>query len=287
MENIPTTVFDESRTALKPYGMSCELWQPKRMKREERHNELEINFMPNCSITYLISNREFKIKKGSVIAFWALMPHQVIDFIDDCPYYVITIPFSVLCEWKLPKTFLDSIFQGEVLFNQELEDLEFEKKRFDRWSAELDHKGSELYSACILEICAFLKRLALKTLPMSCQQRVQPPPINLVERMAMFIANNFTEPIKAGDVADAVGLNPDYANSIFKKTFCKTISNYIIVQRVLLAERKLSISDEPITSLAFQSGFSSISRFNAAFKKKNNLTPREYRKKHLLNLQLK
>ncbi|WP_067029511.1 helix-turn-helix domain-containing protein [Allomuricauda sp. CP2A] len=281
------TRFDESRTDLKPYGLGCELWQPKRMKREERHNELEINFLPDCSITYLISNRKFKIKRGTVIAFWALMPHQVIDFKKDCPYYVITIPFSVLHEWNLPKTFLDSIFKGEVQITRDLEDIEFEKKRFDRWSLELDKRGSELYAACSLEICAFIKRLALKNLPQSCEQKVKPPPINLVERMAMFIASNFTEPIKASDVAREVGLHPDYANSIFKKAFCKTISNYIIGQRVLYAERKLSISDEPITSLAFQSGFSSISRFNAAFKKKNKLTPREYRKRHLLTLDLK
>ncbi len=274
--------FDEFRTDLKPYGLTCELWQPKRMNRPERHNELEINFLPECSITYLINNQRVEVKMGSMIAFWGLVPHQILDFKKSCPYYVLTIPFSVLKEWELPKPFLDTLFRGKILTVSKFDDLGFEKKRFEKWSSELKQNESELYSASLLEICAYLKRFSFNSLSAkSNSNKISLPPMNLVERMAMFIARNFTQPIKASDVAKEVGLHPDYANSIFKKVFSSTISNYIICQRVAYAEGKLTISNESITSLAYQSGFNSISRFNAAFKKKNKLTPREYRKKKL------
>ncbi len=272
------TQFDEFRADLKPYGLTCELWQPKRMQKPERHNELEINFLPECSITYVIQNRRVKVKMGSVIAFWGLVPHQIVDFKQSCPYYVITIPFSIIKEWKLPKSFLDALFKGKILTISKLDDLVFEKKRFKKWSSDLGQNEFELYTACLLEICAYIKRFAFNAHPTKSDSNQVPPPINLVERMAMFIARNFTDPIKASDVAKEVGLHPDYANSVFKRVFGSTISNYIIVQRVAFAEGKLSISNDSITSLAYQSGFNSISRFNAAFKKKNKLTPREYRK---------
>ena len=275
--------FDEYKRDIEAYGLSCELWKPHKMAKEERHNELEINFLPNCALTYLIGNREHQVPKGSIVAFWALMPHRVINYIGECPYYVITVPFSLLDEWKLPKEFLDSMFDGEVRNILAPKDIKFEKKRFKKWAKELKQNESELSSACSLEIGAYIKRFAIRSFSSSINlQKSHSKNINLVERMAMYIAANFTEPIRVSHVANEVGLHPDYANSIFKRAFRKTISDYIISQRVSYAERKLTVSNESITSLAYQSGFNSICRFNVAFKKKNKVTPREYRKKHLL-----
>ncbi len=274
--------FDERRQDLKPYGLTCQHWRPNLMKRPDRHNEIEINFLPHSSITYLIHNQKFKLKKGTTVVFWALMPHQIVDFSKGAPYYVITVPFSMLLEWQLPKVFLNVLFKGEVQ-TVDQSDIHCDLGQFERWTHDLGRNDLELYAICTLEICAFLKRFALKTLSSNQSiYKVDPPPISLVERMAMFIAGNFTEPIKVSDVAKEAGLHPDYANAIFKKAFNCTISNHLIEQRVLYAQRKLTITSESITSLAYQSGFNSISRFNAAFKKKNNMTPREYRQKHQL-----
>ena len=97
--------------------------------------------------------------------------------------------------------------------------------------------------------------------------------------MALFIASNFMNPIKVSHVAQAVELNPDYANSIFKKAFGMSISTYLSEQRVLSAQRKLSVNSDSITAIAYESGFNSISSFNATFKKFLGMTPRDYRKK--------
>ena len=252
------------------------------MKRPEHHNEIEINYLPESSLTYLIHNRKVRVKEGSVIAFWTLMPHQIVDFNKDAPYYVITIPISILQEWRLPKSFLDGCIRGEVQILPINQSVEVDKDDFEKWIHALEQSNASHYGASLQEICSFLKRFAAKALPANqSAYRIEPPSLNLVEKMAMFIAGNFTEPIKVSDVANEVGLHPDYTNAIFKRAFCSTISNYIMEQRVLYAQRKLSITTESITSLAFQSGFNSICRFNAAFKKMNNMTPREYRQKYL------
>jgi AraC-like DNA-binding protein len=56
-------------------------------------------------------------------------------------------------------------------------------------------------------------------------------------------------------------------------------STYLSEQRILCAQRKLSLNSDSITSIAYESGFNSISRFNATFRKFLGMTPREYRKK--------
>lgn len=270
--------FDDKRKKLKPYGLTCEIWQPNLMIRPDRHNEIEINYLPSGSITYLVHHQKFTIDVGSIVVFWALLPHQIVDFTVDSPYYVVTIPFSKLSHWDLPKVFLDDLFKGEIQFLRNLEDADLSNRLFSRWSEELITQNQNLHHACELEIYAFLKRFANNVQANNhFPQRVDSSLLNLVEKMTVFIARNFTQSIGVKDIANEVGLHPDYANVIFKKSFNTSLSSYLIQQRVLHAQRELITTSDSITSIAYKSGFNSISRFNASFKKYNDTTPHNYR----------
>ena len=270
--------FDDKRKELKPYGLTCERWQPNLMTRPDRHNEIEINYLPSGSITYLVNHRKFTVDVGSIVVFWALLPHQIVDFTLESPYYVVTIPFSKLSHWNFPKVFLNNVFKGEIQFLRNLEDADLSNKLFSRWSEELNSQNQNLHHACELEIYAFLKRFANSVQANNhFPQRLDSSLLNLVEKMTVFIAINFTQSIGVKDIADEVGLHPDYANAIFKKSFNTSLSSYLIQQRVLHAQRELITTSDSITSIAYKSGFHSISRFNASFKKYNGMTPRNYR----------
>lgn len=54
----------------------------------------------------------------------------------------------------------------------------------------------------------------------------------------------------------------------------------ICLKEIAHAQRKLVVAENPITEIAYESGFNSISRFNAAFLKKNGCTPRNFRKRY-------
>lgn len=72
--------FDEKREDLTPYGLTRETWCPNVMRRPDRHNEIEINYLPEGSITYLIHDKKIHVEKGSFIMFWALLPHQIFHY---------------------------------------------------------------------------------------------------------------------------------------------------------------------------------------------------------------
>ena len=272
--------FDESREELKPYGLSCELWQPNLMRRADRHNEIEINYLPKGSFTYIIHDQKIKIEKGDILVFWALLPHQIVAYDDISPYYVITIPFALFSQWNMPHVFTESLFRGDIRRFRANKDMNVEKARFQEWLYGLSKATTYFNDICALEIQAYVKRLALQVFDDNLfQPQFNMPPINLVEQMALFISANFMKPIKVSHVAKAAELNPDYANSIFKKTFGVSISTYLSEQRALCAQRKLSVSSDSITSIAYESGFNSISSFNATFRKFLGITPRDYRKK--------
>ena len=38
--------FDEKRDEFKPYGLTCEIWRPQLMPKIDRHNEIELNYIP-------------------------------------------------------------------------------------------------------------------------------------------------------------------------------------------------------------------------------------------------
>jgi AraC-like DNA-binding protein len=70
--------------------------------------------------------------------------------------------------------------------------------------------------------------------------------------------------------------------SLFKKAFGTTLIDYLTHHRISHAQRLLATTDAKIVEIAFSSGFNSISRFNEAFRRACNCTPREYRRQHAL-----
>ena len=68
--------------------------------------------------------------------------------------------------------------------------------------------------------------------------------------------------------------------NLFQKTFGTTLINYLTQHRISHAQRLLATTDKTVTEIAFQSGFHSISRFNEAFRRACDCSPRDYRKAH-------
>ncbi|MHA6248731.1 helix-turn-helix domain-containing protein [Pontibacter sp. CAU 1760] len=272
--------FNESRKEFRPYDLTCELWAPSLMRKPDRHNEIEINYFPEGSVTYLFQDRKITVTAKRLTLFWGLIPHQIVHHEGTTPYYVCTIPFSQFLEWKLPASFVDSVLKGEVLFEASEESASYDAFLLKNWLKDINNNAS--VGVTLLEMRARLARMATN-MPPKKETDKSPVPlheISQVERIAVYIAQNYSNPIKAADIGEAVGLHPDYANSIFKKAFGRTLSEYILEERVSHAQRKLVTTDSSITEIAFECGFNSISRFNAAFSKGNGCTPRQFRKNY-------
>jgi len=275
--------YDKERPELKPYGLICCKWKPNLMPKSDRHNEIEINYFPQGSLTYIINGQKVKINQNQLALFWALTPHQIIQIEGDFPYYVLTIPFKEFIKWDLPATFVNRILGGEIIIVDNKTNWEYEQSFFERWITDLTSENNLAEKVAICEIHAKLIRIAYELLNKnsSVKRRSNPAGTNLVEKMAIYIAGNYTKNIDTASVANAVDLHPDYANIIFKKSFGTTIKEYLIEQRIMHAQRLLSTTDEKIIEIALDSGFNSISRFNASFKNKCNCTPKEYKTKYL------
>jgi len=275
--------FDEKRSEFKPYGLTCELWMPDLMRKPDRHNEIELNYFTYGSITYLFQGQKITIPENSLSLFWGLVPHQIVDYTDSSPYFVVTIPLTLFLEWKLPAIFTDRVLKGEVVMENPGPYSSHDEFLFKNWLKDLSQENDP--EATLYEMHARILRLASRFSPVNQNERfqIQTGEINKVEQIALYIAQNYMNPLKVADIGREVELHPDYANVIFKKAFDTTINDYVIQERIMHAKRKLITTDKRIIDIAFECGFNSINRFNAAFRKINQCTPREFKKNTVKN----
>lgn len=92
------------------------------------------------------------------------------------------------------------------------------------------------------------------------------------------------KPLTADAIAQAVGLHPNYAMTLFRKTFATTMIEFLLRHRLSHAQRFLVTTDEPILNVGAAAGFQSLSRFNEFFRKTCGCPPRGYCKTHRENL---
>jgi len=268
--------FDTSRPEFSPYGFTCERWTPARMPRPDRHNEIELNLLSSGSLTYLLGGRRTTIDAGRVAVFWAAIPHQIVEFEGDAPYFVVTLPLSEFLQAGIDPGMLNRTLQGELLIDSSHEDTDL--SAFQRWEQELLVDDVVLERAARLEVQARLLRFAHRT---SLGPVTLPTPmLTRADQLACYIAKNYQQPLTSQLIADANNLHPNYAMNLFRKTFGTTMTTFVIQHRISHAQRLLVTTDGAILDIALESGFQSLSRFNEAFKAACGCSPREYRKAH-------
>ena len=281
--------FDPNRRDFEPYGLTCHLWSPSPMKRPDHHNEIELNFLPEGSLVYLLGGRKVRIEAGILSLFWAAIPHQIINFGEDCAYFVVTIPFAWFLQFRLPDRLVQPLLRGEVIRDLKDPSVEMDLGLMKRWKDDLSHTDVERHEVALHEMESRLRRLAVGlrehegTAPVGSTRHLPEAGLNKVEQMACLIAQRYTEPLTVEEIADGVGLHPNYAMSLFKSAFDSTLMDYLTQHRVSHAQRLLATSNRKIVEIALEAGFNSLSRFNEVFRRICGVTPREYRKQHALS----
>jgi AraC family transcriptional regulator, melibiose operon regulatory protein len=279
----PMTSFDPGRPDFAPYGFTCVSWRPSPMHRPDRHNEIEINLLRNGSLTYLLGGRKVRIAPCQLSAFWAAIPHQIIEFEDATEYFVATLPLPWFLQCKLPSHLVRSLLQGEVVREADEARAAVDLELLARWEKDLDGGTQDMKRVVLLELEARLLRLSMRSGPDAGQTKpklrnsISRAGMSKVERMASMIARRYTEPLRVESIGSFVGLHPNYAMGLFKKAFGITLVDYITKLRVSHAQRLLATTDAKVLDVALNSGFSSNSRFNAAFLAECGVSPRTYR----------
>lgn len=99
----------------------------------------------------------------------------------------------------------------------------------------------------------------------------------LVEECKNLIFRRMHSKIIIHELAEELDVSKEYLSALFRKTEGICIKDYIMREKVNLAENLLIYSEYSIEQIGLYLGFSSQSHFGTIFKKYENMTPRQYR----------
>lgn len=109
------------------------------------------------------------------------------------------------------------------------------------------------------------------------ERRDENTPVGQAKR---FIREHLDEEMNCKNVADAVYLDSDYLSKLFRKETGISLLKYIHKERIKLASKLLMMTEQPVSDIAMQTGYTNASHFATAFKKETGLSPLEYRKQN-------
>ncbi|MCF7818038.1 MAG: helix-turn-helix domain-containing protein [Kiritimatiellales bacterium] len=272
-------MFDDKIDRLN-YGLAFFEEASKPYKHLHFHNEIEMGILKSGRVSAIFSGKVLHVNPGDLVVFWAAQPHGPMESLDQPVTYNLCIPLPLFLGWKLPAAFQHHLLTGTVL-KYTLHNPENTIASFSDWRDLLQSRDAEQANIALLEIQAFLLRLALK------QPEKDEPVEDLhlyqanyrhFQRMTAFIAEHHRENISIDDIATVAGLHPKYAMRVFKQISGSTILQYLTHQRISSAQHLLIASDQSALDIAFAAGFSSASRFYSSFAAINGCSPGKYRK---------
>lgn len=103
----------------------------------------------------------------------------------------------------------------------------------------------------------------------------------LVYRSIEYINGNYMNDITALDCAHEIGLSYSYFSRQFCKVTGKSFREYLNSVRCNNAEKLLFTTDESISNIAYECGYSDLCYFISVFRKSRGISPNKYRKKYL------
>jgi AraC family transcriptional regulator, melibiose operon regulatory protein len=274
----PVVIFGNDRLcAGQTLNVSC-------MPSPHMHSQIEFNFVLEGRMTYWFDGREISISAGRLALFWGMVPHQVVEVDDPTKFVCLYVPMSVFLGLPTLSRLRDAMFKGAVV--EALNIKPFDVDIIRRWREELLSGEPKIEQVVREELKSRVRRIDLegwrdlRALAVASPHfsNKDPDGAHHVERMARFIGEHATTDISVDDVAKVIGLHPNYATTLFKRGVGLSINQAIIRHRLDAAQSMLIGTDNTITSIAFDCGFGSLSRFYEAFHKRFNTTPIQFRR---------
>ena len=96
-------------------------------------------------------------------------------------------------------------------------------------------------------------------------------------KVVEFIENNLDRPFTLKEICDYAHYSQSFISREFKKIYAKSVMDYAIDYKIKSAKRFLEKTDLSISEVAFKVGYYNPNDFTAIFKKREGISPREYR----------
>lgn len=249
------------------------------------HDEVEFDYITEGEIEIMTPNQTYLFHRGDAFFINANILHAIKDsawkhgpFLDSHLFHPTFLSghFKSIFEQK----YIDPViknhkfdiigFYGENTAHRKIID---KLRAVSRLQEEEDREFQtrNLFSEIWLLLMKEIKRLEENGTPVRLvsQERIQ--------TMLAYIHQHYMEKITLEEIASSASVSKRECMRCFQNSIKKTPFEYLLEYRIQMAEQLLRQTNEPITAIALQTGFSNSAYFGKIFKKLREMSPGAYR----------
>lgn len=253
------------------------------------HEEIQFTYVSKGTLVTQVEGKDYKLEAGEALFINSGLIHVTTNMSDDGEYVGFMFPEKLL--GFFPGSRMEQDYVRPYLAGNRLPVLAIHKgtPKSDKVLDEI-RKLRDLFnnkdnipmyeyevSVRLTYIWLMLIREALDN---KCVRRVSGCYALRQERMKnmmQFIIDHYSEPITLNEIAESASVSIEECRRCFKDIIKETPVHYLGTYRVMMGMELLRTTDLDITDIAFRVGFNDSSYFIQAFKKKNGMTPKQYR----------
>lgn len=265
-------------------------FDPMVMAREHFHGHIELNWLTDGAMRYVIDGRDVLAPSRRLVMFWAGIPHRTVAVdrgpAGDSRQCNVYLPLDAFLHMPNLGKLTDTMMGGGVIA---LAVDAIGSDTLHRWYDDYRRGDAERGDILRAEIALMLRRAAVtgwdEILP-PWIEAVTPStkaatPLRYVVAMVKHVLEHLGEPLRSEDLADVVGLHPNYALSLFSSVMNVSLHKFVVRMRLIRARALLFEGELSIENVAYASGFNSLSQFYDQFRTAYGVTPREMRATYL------
>ena len=280
--------FYSDKRAFGRFGMR--IFTPQIMNKAHWHGHIEANWLNSGEMHYVVDGVSKIIPSNRLVVFWAGIPHQLtrVEGSNDpeqrlCNIYLPLDAFLFMPH--LAKLQVAMLSGAIIAVPPELCGID----TVQRWYADYRSGNVERAEIVKMEINTLLRRASLQDFEFILEPWSKDPEksgltsaqVRHVVAMVRHVLENLEKPMSSESVAKVTGMHPNYALALFTKTLHLSLKKFIIRMRLLRARALLMESNTPITTIALESGFSSMTQFYLHFGKAYGTTPFQIRQNYV------
>lgn len=246
------------------------------------HDELEIPVIIHGKIRYQVRDHSFDLNPGDGIVINSRVPHTITPLGNDEPVILTTIfspsllygtPASTIYQNLLNPYMNTPELAGILLPEDDVEtmkqiDLMYQEASF---GVELKIKG--LLCSLFFDLLS-RRRNMLSPVKVSNEES-----LSRLKILLDSIHENYAEQLSLTELASKISISKEGCCRFFKNMTGKTISQYLEEYRVSQGVLLLQDDQYSVMQVSYLVGFGNPGRFSAAFAKRMNCTPSQYRRK--------
>ena len=263
----------------------CVTQTAKEVSRMHIHNNVEVIKLTKGSIEINFTKESAKLSEGDIICINSHVQHSLKTLTENTQYYYIQFkktgilndeknidsPFfnEFIVDTKNPFNILrsNSPINSEITFYM----MKMYSKLNDTSQYSNYFMGNFLN---IIKAILFENEILTPVIISEADWRK-------INKIVEFVDSNYYREITLDEISAFVHHSRHYICHLFKTITNQSIFDYLAYVRISAAEILLKTTDFSISQIASAVGFATLVGFDKAFKKINNCTPKQYKKKQI------